>query len=113
MVVPLVGPVLLGMGVDPVWLGVMMAINLQTSFLTPLSVCAFYLRGAAPESVTGDIYRGAFRYYQLIMLALLAWIPEMATWLPEVYSENDMLAHSKLCADHGRHCRGDCAGRAL
>ena len=88
VVVPLVGPVLLGMGVDPVWLGVMMAINLQTSFLTPpFGFALFYLRGAAPESVrTGDIYRGAipFVIIQLIMLALLAWIPEMATWLPEV-----------------------------
>ena len=88
VVVPLVGPVLLGMGVDPVWLGVMMAINLQTSFLTPpFGFALFYLRGAAPESVrTGDIYRGAipFVIIQLIMLALLAWIPQMATWLPEV-----------------------------
>ena len=88
VVVPLVGPVLLGMGVDPVWLGVMMAINLQTSFLTPpFGFALFYLRGAAPESVsTGDIYRGAipFVIIQLIMLALLAWIPEMATWLPEI-----------------------------
>jgi tripartite ATP-independent transporter DctM subunit len=88
VVVPLVGPVLLGMGVDPVWLGVMMAINLQTSFLTPpFGFALFYLRGAAPESVsTGDIYRGAipFVIIQLIMLALLAWKPEMATWLPEV-----------------------------
>ena len=88
VVVPLVGPVLLGMGVDPVWLGVMMAINLQTSFLTPpFGFALFYLRGAAPESVsTGDIYRGAipFVIIQLIMLALLAWIPGMATWLPEV-----------------------------
>jgi tripartite ATP-independent transporter DctM subunit len=88
VVVPLVGPILLGMGVDPVWLGVMMAINLQTSFLTPpFGFALFYLRGAAPESVsTGDIYRGAipFVIIQLIMLALLAWIPEMATWLPEV-----------------------------
>ena len=88
VVVPLVGPVLLSMGVDPVWLGVMMAINLQTSFLTPpFGFALFYLRGAAPESVrTGDIYRGAipFVIIQLIMLALLAWIPEMATWLPEV-----------------------------
>lgn len=88
VVVPLVGPVLLGMGVDPVWLGVMMAINLQTSFLTPpFGFALFYLRGAAPESVsTGDIYRGAipFVIIQLVMLALLAWIPEMATWLPEV-----------------------------
>ena len=88
VVVPLVGPVLLGMGVDPVWLGVMMAINLQTSFLTPpFGFALFYLRGAAPESVrTSDIYRGAipFVIIQLFMLALLAWIPGLATWLPEI-----------------------------
>ena len=95
VVVPLVGPVLLGMGVDPVWLGVMMAINLQTSFLTPPSVLRFSTCAERTRKRrTGDIYRGAipFVIIQLIMLALLAWIPEMATWLPEVYSETDMFA---------------------
>ena len=59
VVVPLVGPVLLGMGVDPVWLGVMMAINLQTSFLTPLRFALFYLRGAAPKAFAPATYIGA------------------------------------------------------
>ena len=88
VVVPIVGPVLLAMDVDPVWLGVMMAVNLQTSFLTPpFGFALFYLRGVAPDSVsTGQIYRGAipFVLIQLAMLGLLAYFPQLATWLPEV-----------------------------
>ena len=87
VVVPIVGPVLLAMGVDPVWLGVMIAINLQTSFLTPpFGFALFYLRGVAPASVrTSDIYRGVapFVLIQLLALALLGLWPELATWLPE------------------------------
>ena len=86
MVVPLVGPVLLGMGLDPVWLGVMIAINLQTSFLTPpFGFSLFYLRSVAPAEVaTGDIYRGVipFVILQLLLLILLAFQPGLATWLP-------------------------------
>ncbi|WP_439100310.1 TRAP transporter large permease [Congregibacter sp.] len=86
VVVPIVGPILLMMGVDPVWLGIMIAINLQTSFLTPpFGFALFYLRGVAPDSVpTSAIYRGVipFIFIQLLMLAAL-WIwPELATWLP-------------------------------
>ncbi len=88
VVVPIVGPVLLGMGLDPVWLGVMMALNLQTSFLTPpFGFALFYLRGVAPESVgTGQIYRGVIPFIaiQLLALLLLALWPPLATWLPEV-----------------------------
>ena len=87
VVVPIVGPTLLGMGLDPVWLGVMIALNLQTSFLTPpFGFALFYLRGVAPDSVrTSDIYRGVlpFIVIQLLMLALLAAFPALATWLPE------------------------------
>ncbi|MEZ5982934.1 MAG: TRAP transporter large permease subunit [Parvularculaceae bacterium] len=86
VVVPLVAPSLLAMGVSPVWLGVMMAVNLQTSFLTPpFGFALFYLRGVAPPEVTtGQIYRGAipFIIIQLFMLALLAAFPDLATWLP-------------------------------
>ena len=59
---PIVAPILLIMGLDPVWLGIMIAINLQTSFLTPpFGFALFYLRGVAPESVaTSQIYRGGF-----------------------------------------------------
>ncbi len=86
VVVPIVGPVLLSMGLDPVWLGVMIAINLQTSFLTPpFGFALFYLRGVAPPEVpTTAIYRGVapFIAIQLLALALLALVPEIATWLP-------------------------------
>jgi tripartite ATP-independent transporter DctM subunit len=86
MVVPIVGPVLLGMGLDPVWLGVMLAVNLQTSFLTPpFGFALFYLRGAAPDIVrTRDMYRGVipFIIIQLGMLGVLSLWPQLATWLP-------------------------------
>lgn len=87
VVVPIVGPVLLGMGVDPIWLGIMIAVNLQTSFLTPpFGFALFYLRGAAPDSVrTSDIYRGVipFIVLQLLLLCALAVWPELVTWLPD------------------------------
>jgi TRAP-type mannitol/chloroaromatic compound transport system permease large subunit len=86
VVVPIVGPVLLQLGLDPIWLGVMIAVNLQTSFLTPpFGFALFYLRGVAPPEVTTlQIYRGAapFVAIQLLMLVLLALVPSMATWLP-------------------------------
>ncbi len=86
VVVPIVGPVLMAMGIDPVWLGIMIAVNLQTSFLTPpFGFALFYLRGVAPPQVgTRDIYRGVipFIVIQLLMLGLLAAFPELATWLP-------------------------------
>jgi tripartite ATP-independent transporter DctM subunit len=92
VVVPIVGPVLLAMGLDPIWLGVMMAINLQTSFLTPpFGFALFYLRGVAPAEVrTTDIYRGVvpFVAIQLLALLLLAWWPELATWLPHLVYGN-------------------------
>ncbi len=86
VVVPIVGPVLLAMGLDPVWLGVMIAINLQTSFLTPpFGFALFYLRGVAPpEITTGQIYGGVMPFIaiQLLMLGMLALWPALATWLP-------------------------------
>ncbi len=86
VVVPIVGPVLLAMGVDPVWLGIMIAINLQTSFLTPpFGFALFYLRGVAPAHVkTTAIYKGVvpFIIIQLTLLGMLALWPELATWLP-------------------------------
>jgi tripartite ATP-independent transporter DctM subunit len=87
VVVPVVGPVLLQLGLDPVWLGVMIAMNLQTSFLTPpFGFALFYLRGVAPPEVTTmHIYRGVvpFVLIQLLMLVVLALFPDMATWLPK------------------------------
>jgi tripartite ATP-independent transporter DctM subunit len=88
VVVPIVGPVLLAMGIDPVWLGVMIAINLQTSFLTPpFGFALFYLRGVAPESVeTSDMYRGVIPFIglQLLLLLMLSIWPQLATWLPRL-----------------------------
>lgn len=90
VVVPIVGPVLLGMGLDPVWLGIMIAINLQTSFLTPpFGFALFYLRGVAPESVTtAQIYRGVIPFVaiQLGVLLILALFPGLVTWLPDKLS---------------------------
>ena len=86
--VPLVGPVLIAMGFDPVWLGIMIAVNLQTSFLTPpFGFALFYLRGVAPpEVMTRDIYIGVlpFIVLQLIALYLFWLIPDLTTWLPDL-----------------------------
>lgn len=86
VVVPIVGPVLMAMGIDPIWLGIMIAVNLQTSFLTPpFGFALFYLRGVTPTSVTTmDIYKGVIPFIaiQLLMLLILAWQPALATWLP-------------------------------
>ncbi|MEH6728296.1 MAG: TRAP transporter large permease subunit, partial [Hyphomicrobiales bacterium] len=94
IVVPLVAPILLqlempnGDAVSPVWLGIMMAVNLQTSFLTPpFGFALFYLRGVAPPSVkTSDIYLGAIPFVLIQMLALVVlwYLPELATWLPTI-----------------------------
>ncbi len=90
VVVPIVGPVLLAMGVDPIWLGIMIAVNLQTSFLTPpFGFALFYLRGVAPASVrTLDIYRGVvpFILLQVLLLCALALWPALITWLPDYLS---------------------------
>ena len=87
VVVPIVGPSLLATGMDPVWLGILIAVNLQTSFLTPpFGFALFYLRGVAPPEVkTSDIYRGVAPYVaiQLLLLVALALWPELTTWLPE------------------------------
>ena len=88
VVVPIVGPVLMAMGFDPIWLGIMIAINLQTSFLTPpFGFALFYLRGVAPDTIaTTQIYWGVipFIIIQLVMLLILTWQPNLATWLPSL-----------------------------
>lgn len=90
VVVPIVAPVLLSMGLDPIWLGIMIALNLQTSFLTPpFGFALFYLRGVAPSTIkTPDIYKGVFPFIiiQLSVLIILAFWPALSTWLPaQVY----------------------------
>ncbi|MRU14483.1 TRAP transporter large permease subunit [Roseovarius sp. A21] len=88
IVLPLVTPTLILLGHDPVWLGIILAINLQTSFLTPpFGFSLFYLRGAAPEEVTtGHIYRGVMPFIVLQAIGVtLVWLwPALATWLPGV-----------------------------
>lgn len=88
IVVPIVGPVLLQMGIDPIWFGVLLAMNLQTSFLTPpLGPTLFYLQGVLPPEVNSrDVYRGVmpFVILQLIGIALVVMFPALATWLPDV-----------------------------
>ena len=88
MVIPIVGPAVLMMDVNTVWFAIMVAVNVQTSFLTPpFGFSLFYLRGVAPKEVsTMDIYRGVapFVLIQLFMLVILSLLPELATWLPKV-----------------------------
>ena len=91
VVVPIVAPILLALGFDPLWLGIMIAINLQTSFLTPpFGFALFYLRGVAPQNIsTTTIYRGVvpFIVIQLFVLILLAIWPNLVTWLPsQIYN---------------------------
>ncbi len=92
VVVPIVGPALLMLGVDPIWLGIMIAINLQTSFLTPpFGFALFYLRGVAPDTLaTKDIYKGVmpFILIQLGVLIALAIFPELVTALPQAVYGN-------------------------
>ena len=87
VVVPVVAPVLLMMGVDPIWLGIMIAINLQTAFLTPpFGFALFYLKGVASHLKTTDLYKGVipFIMIQLSVLVLIAIFPELVTWLPSL-----------------------------
>ena len=88
VMVPIVAPILFTMGIDPVWLGIMFAINLQTSFLTPpFGFALFYLRGVAPKEIpTSAIYRGVapFIAIQIFTMAILVFWPELATWLPNL-----------------------------
>jgi tripartite ATP-independent transporter DctM subunit len=88
VVVPIVGPILIALGFDPLWLGVMIAVNLQTSFLTPpFGFALFYLRGVAPNEVkTSQIYQGVmpFIVIQLIGLSLFWIFPDIVTWLPKL-----------------------------
>jgi tripartite ATP-independent transporter DctM subunit len=88
IVIPITAPVLLNLGVDPLWLGVLVGVNLQTSFLTPpFGFSLFYLRGVAPAEVsTGQIYRGVVPIValQLVAIALLLTFPALATWLPSM-----------------------------
>ena len=88
VVLPIIGPAILMMDINPLWFAIMIAVNLQTSFLTPpFGFALFCLRGVAPKNVlTGEIYKGAapFVFIQILMLGILSLFPELATWLPTV-----------------------------
>jgi tripartite ATP-independent transporter DctM subunit len=88
IVIPITAPVLLALGVDPIWLGVAVGVNLQTSFLTPpFGFSLFYLRGVAPPKVTtGMIYKGAIPFVglQIVAIIILMLVPQIATWLPRL-----------------------------
>ena len=88
IIIPITAPVLLHLGVDPVWLGVLVGVNLQTSFMTPpFGFSLFYLRGVAPDSVsTGMIYKGIVPFVglQVVAMVILMLFPQLATWLPKV-----------------------------
>lgn len=88
IVIPITAPILLALGLDPIWVGVMVGVNLQTSFLTPpFGFALFYLRGVAPNVVsTGMIYKGALPFValQVLAIAMLFIFPEIVTWLPSV-----------------------------
>lgn len=86
VVIPVVAPILLSMGIDPIWLGILIAINLQTSFLTPpFGFAIFYLKSVIPKDInTFDIYKGVMPFIaiQIITIILIIFIPEITTWLP-------------------------------
>ena len=86
VIVPLVGPILIANGADPLWLGILISLNLQTSFLTPpFGFSLFFLRGVAPSSIkTKNMYRGVIPFIGIQVLAILivGFYPEIATWLP-------------------------------
>ena len=86
VVIPVVAPILLSMGIDPIWLGILIAINLQTSFLTPpFGFAIFYLKSVIPRNIdTLDIYKGVipFIVIQIITIILIVIFPEITTWLP-------------------------------
>jgi TRAP-type mannitol/chloroaromatic compound transport system permease large subunit len=88
IVIPITAPILLALDIDPIWLGVLVGMNLQTSFLTPpFGFALFYLRGVAPDDLpTSAIYRGIipFVVLQLIGLFIVFEFPQLTTWLPSV-----------------------------
>jgi TRAP-type mannitol/chloroaromatic compound transport system permease large subunit len=88
IVIPVVGPIILATDVDPIWFAILVALNLQTSFLTPpFGFALFYFRGAAPPGFeTGAIYRGVLPFIalQIFAIVIVAAVPGLATWLPEL-----------------------------
>jgi tripartite ATP-independent transporter DctM subunit len=92
IVIPIILPVMTNLGYDPLWLAILIAVNLQTSFLTPpFGFALFYLKGVAPKGVTtSDIYRGVIPFVglQLVALLVIALYPDLVLWLPRVVFAN-------------------------
>lgn len=90
--VPVLAPIMIDFGYDPVWFCILIAVNLQTSFLTPpFGFSLFYLKAVTPpEITTGHLYRGVipFVLFQLIGLAIIVFFPQLATWLPNLVFGN-------------------------
>ena len=88
VIIPLVGPSLIASGLDPLWLGILISLNLQTSFLTPpFGFSLFFLRGVAPKNVkTINIYKGVvpFIFIQIFTIFIVFYFPNIATWLPRL-----------------------------
>ncbi len=88
VIVPLVGPILIANGADPLWLGILISLNLQTSFLTPpFGFSLFFLRGVAPKEIqTRNIYKGVVPFIGIQVLAIMVvgFFPGIATWLPNL-----------------------------
>lgn len=86
IVLPITAPILMKLGLDPLWIGVMVGVNLQTSFLTPpFGFSLFYLRGVAPAEIsTMQIYKGAMPFValQMLAIALLFIFKDLVLWLP-------------------------------
>lgn len=105
ILLPLLGPVAVKLGIDPVWFGIMIAMNLQTSFLTPpFGFSLFYLRSVAPAQIkTADIYRGVIPFVgmQLLALALVAFYPQLATgWAGASFVKNKDAAEISIPAEN-------------
>jgi TRAP-type mannitol/chloroaromatic compound transport system permease large subunit len=88
IILPIAGPVLITLGADPLWLGVLIALNLQTSFLTPpFGFSLFYLRSVAPPEVTTEmIYLGIIPFVaiQVLTIGIIWWMPQLALALPRL-----------------------------
>ena len=90
VIIPIVAPSLIALGFDPIWLGIMIAVNIQTSFLTPpFGFALFYLRGVTPGKIkTSEIYKGVipFIFLQIFLIILMFFFPKIVTFLPSVFS---------------------------
>lgn len=88
IIVPVVAPIFKGLGIDLIWIGILLAVNLQTSFLTPpFGFSLFYLKGVAPSYIsTAQLYRGIvpFVIVQILVLSMLIAFPETVSWLPDL-----------------------------